>query len=420
VNTPADTPERRRVVLQYTDEGDRRDDERPGFGRLVADLRERRAADPSGAPPAVLVSELSRLFRNRADRDIIDQLVENDAADVLTARERIDTAEERGRERYRRAADLLMLAYEGAPLDATTRRELVDEYARDILNGWLELVGTPENERGGPVADVRARLLGLAARWGTREARVLTAPYLELAEVHAPTELDIPIRLLALVGVRNSDLETLHLADHIKDYDWRVLTQAAAFALSDFAVLPAGDCATDHDPFAGIVEAHPTAAAAFEVLADMRPGDTREWQVPDRPPPELDAEIVVVPVTPEGYDQQHAMDRRVTRRQAAMLEAQAAGNTDTDGWAVPSLKHISRNPRKLFAMVDYLLGRGVTVATANVFIQPGLVRRREEPVPYNAIDLSWCGVTVSAHVKPGRNDPCWCGSGQKYKRCCGR
>jgi uncharacterized protein YchJ len=25
------------------------------------------------------------------------------------------------------------------------------------------------------------------------------------------------------------------------------------------------------------------------------------------------------------------------------------------------------------------------------------------------------------HVrKVGRNDPCWCGSGQKYKRCCGK
>jgi uncharacterized protein YecA (UPF0149 family) len=21
---------------------------------------------------------------------------------------------------------------------------------------------------------------------------------------------------------------------------------------------------------------------------------------------------------------------------------------------------------------------------------------------------------------PGRNDPCWCGSGKKYKKCCGR
>ena len=28
--------------------------------------------------------------------------------------------------------------------------------------------------------------------------------------------------------------------------------------------------------------------------------------------------------------------------------------------------------------------------------------------------------TVRAEAKPGRNDPCSCGSGLKYKRCCGR
>jgi uncharacterized protein YecA (UPF0149 family) len=25
-----------------------------------------------------------------------------------------------------------------------------------------------------------------------------------------------------------------------------------------------------------------------------------------------------------------------------------------------------------------------------------------------------------AGVKPGRNEPCWCGSGKKYKKCHGR
>jgi hypothetical protein len=25
----------------------------------------------------------------------------------------------------------------------------------------------------------------------------------------------------------------------------------------------------------------------------------------------------------------------------------------------------------------------------------------------------------ASHWPPGRNDPCWCESGQKYKRCCG-
>lgn len=27
---------------------------------------------------------------------------------------------------------------------------------------------------------------------------------------------------------------------------------------------------------------------------------------------------------------------------------------------------------------------------------------------------------LKADAKPGRNDPCSCGSGKKYKRCCGR
>jgi len=28
--------------------------------------------------------------------------------------------------------------------------------------------------------------------------------------------------------------------------------------------------------------------------------------------------------------------------------------------------------------------------------------------------------TIRAAGKPGRNDPCPCGSGKKYKQCCGR
>lgn len=27
-------------------------------------------------------------------------------------------------------------------------------------------------------------------------------------------------------------------------------------------------------------------------------------------------------------------------------------------------------------------------------------------------------MTVPAHVRPGRNEPCHCGSGKKYKHCC--
>ena len=40
------------------------------------------------------------------------------------------------------------------------------------------------------------------------------------------------------------------------------------------------------------------------------------------------------------------------------------------------------------------------------------------PAPWKAgmlKDLQWV-----AQKKPGRNDPCPCGSGKKYKKCCGR
>jgi hypothetical protein len=207
------------------------------------------------------------------------------------------------------------------------------------------------------------------------EVDVNLAPYEELAENHSPSELDVPLRALAVVGVRNSELETLHLADHIKQWDWRVLTQGAAYALSDFDALPPGDCEIAEDPFAGIIEAYPTAAAAFAVLTSMRPGDVCEWAASTRPLPPVPTDAVAVPVTPEGYDVQHAMDPRLSRRMVELLQA----NRDSPYlYAVPSLKHISRNPHKLFRVVDFLLAHATPVATANVYIEPGLITRRCE------------------------------------------
>ncbi len=35
------------------------------------------------------------------------------------------------------------------------------------------------------------------------------------------------------------------------------------------------------------------------------------------------------------------------------------------------------------------------------------------------IKKSWLQTVVAKREKPGRNDPCLCGSGKKYKKCCG-
>ena len=47
----------------------------------------------------------------------------------------------------------------------------------------------------------------------------------------------------------------------------------------------------------------------------------------------------------------------------------------------------------------------------------GLDPAANESRARHAAELAQRGVTVP--WPPERNDPCWCGSGKKYKRCCG-
>jgi uncharacterized protein YecA (UPF0149 family) len=48
--------------------------------------------------------------------------------------------------------------------------------------------------------------------------------------------------------------------------------------------------------------------------------------------------------------------------------------------------------------------------------------RQMKPIdtPGNRHQSSTNEPVATAVVKPGRNDPCPCGSGRKYKKCCGR
>lgn len=41
-------------------------------------------------------------------------------------------------------------------------------------------------------------------------------------------------------------------------------------------------------------------------------------------------------------------------------------------------------------------------------------------VPFNTVQLNAKVIDLAARTKVGRNDPCPCGSGKKYKKCCGR
>jgi SEC-C motif-containing protein len=52
--------------------------------------------------------------------------------------------------------------------------------------------------------------------------------------------------------------------------------------------------------------------------------------------------------------------------------------------------------------------------------EKSLFRRNPEGVWEFAAELTIKGEPVVLGVQPGRNDPCPCGSGKKYKKCCGK
>ena len=73
------------------------------------------------------------------------------------------------------------------------------------------------------------------------------------------------------------------------------------------------------------------------------------------------------------------------------------------------------------ARVSNVTVRGVTARGGEVGVWVG--GRTTHNVGVS--DVDWAprsGVPAPTHVEslPGRNDPCSCGSGVKYKKCCGR
>jgi hypothetical protein len=407
-----------REWISFTDDGTGRSDVRPNFKALLARIAEL----PEDTKPAVVVTDLPRLFRNREDRTRIADLLDAGRIDVVALDEKIDTADVAGRARFDRRAELVMAAWEGtwpAPTPASSRGELIEAYMSQILRPWFDLHGVPETETAEPLADVETRLWSLARRWDDGRATPLLAPFAEVAQVHDPAEMPLVIRELALVAVRNSALEDLHLAGHIKQWHWRELTSAAAHALVGFPELAVGQAGTlGADPFDGVLEGHPTAATALRVLAELEPGEETTWTMPEVDLPAIPSGDEAVRIDDER-EVLHALDPRISVRMAAMLRRACE---EQGILTCPSLKHLSRHPGKLFRIVDCVLAHGGTIVTANVMMTREKVVRRKEVVSYNDLDFDWSGIpnVTFAASKVGRNDPCPCGSGVKHKRCCGR
>lgn len=403
-------------VLLLVDDGHTGNAHRPVFERLLAEI------EPVGNERAIGVTDLTRLFRSSADRRRIDRLLAEGRTHVFSDKEDIQTWTEEGRRRYDAMADLICLAYEGVgrpdlpdgrPADA--RCALVDCYIDRVLTAWMDLRSVPREEYAPAVADVRTRLLALMARWGSPELGPLLGPFIEVADGNDPRDLPVRLRALVTVGVRNSALEGLHLADRITQADWRVLTMAAAHSFAALARDERPDeVSLREDPFAGLDVDYPCAHRAFAALYGLGRGRAVTWEMPAVPPLALPEGDVATERTKHGEDILHAMDERISKALADVLRSACTERGIL--LFFPSLKHVSRNPRKLFRIVETALTNGATIVTQNVLLEPGRVQRRAKLADHNhqQLDAWWEG------AKPGRNARCPCGSGKTFKRCCGR
>lgn len=100
-------------------------------------------------------------------------------------------------------------------------------------------------------------------------------------------------------------------------------------------------------------------------------------------------------------------------RWPAVERAQATGPSETD------IEHWTRDPMSYFAArhLEYL-------RSANAPVPASESARPSRPAAPRPQTLSLFddgpGIPAAPPPKPGRNEPCPCGSGKKYKKCCGR
>jgi preprotein translocase subunit SecA len=71
---------------------------------------------------------------------------------------------------------------------------------------------------------------------------------------------------------------------------------------------------------------------------------------------------------------------------------------------------LARRQRKLMRLLEKVMG------PTEGKLEPTQVKTFAVSAP----ELSPNSASSSSPRKPGRNDPCPCGSGKKYKKCCGR
>lgn len=259
----------------------------------------------------------------------------------------------------------------------------IQGYTQSVLDRQLLSLGLNRHQREIVVEDVTQRLESLLSHWSDLPFRrtVLTLGT-EEASFWEPHGADLEVRALVVVSVRNSLLTDLNAEraytpklrsrkQLLPDERMPWLT-GEAINYFQAADLDAVQLQPDQDIFGSLPRRFPNAWHVLSLLGNSTVSEI-ECQMPA-----TEAEAMALSdlqgcakgrtVIESGIDP--AIDRDLANI-LRMTEKREAGALFT-----PSFKHITRNPLKLFAVIDHMLRYGGAVVTPNYLLSPTYLARR--------------------------------------------
>ena len=268
----------------------------------------------------------------------------------------------------------------------------ITNYVENILMPHLRKFGACETFLKNTAETVHIQLSSIIRHWDNRVFRntllLIGAEEGSYYEPAAKTD----IRCLVVVAIRNSPIETTQsdsfakagLSAPISSSEVKAITSEAIryFAKQDFSLL----CKQEKsgslpDIYGDILSEFPITAAALSQIA-MTSAKTVNYKKVSCDKPisitPLSLNLLSKSVQKQKYVVFDGFDPSIDPALADTLGK--IENRGTDVFIIDSFKSLTRNPKKLFLVIEYILSRGCAVATTNYYLENGHVEQRIKPL----------------------------------------
>lgn len=271
---------------------------------------------------------------------------------------------------------------------------MIEYYSKNILLPMLTKLDVPNETISKLISDVEHRLFSIFEFWHDLDSlRVFIFNGYEESEFWEPKEISTDLKAAICVGVRNSLIEDLHTDSQGKnrsfqpaDENWiRSLTENTIRYFADRSIERIAYQA--NNLFGDFISLYPTTCAAFRNLCQLS-GPDKYYKPVKGNIPEID------------------LSQRSSNCSGTMVFSGVDQNIDPflqyclwmisqkriEVFFAPSLKHLTRNSKKLFEVSEFILGSGGKIVTLNYYISDGYVSKRRQPMkpPHFDSDVAEC------------------------------